>query len=75
MAQCVKYPNECEGSVKRDEIDEKWYCHKHRNELEHLRETGRRPSLEDHVARKLSHIEEGRLARERREENQDRGNN
>ncbi len=41
MAQCIKYPNGCQGTVRRDPIDEKWYCYIHYGTLEHLRETGR----------------------------------
>ncbi|MCH6573652.1 MAG: hypothetical protein IH795_00385 [Bacteroidetes bacterium] len=29
MPQCNDYPNGCNGQVKRDEKDNKWYCKKH----------------------------------------------
>jgi len=41
MAQCINYPNQCQGLVTYDEIDGKWYCKKHFYELDHLRDTGR----------------------------------
>jgi len=41
MSQCIKYPNECQGAVKLDKIDGKWYCDKHFGDIEHLRATGR----------------------------------
>jgi len=42
MAQCEKYPDQCQGKVIYDDIEEKWYCEKHFYTLEHLKDTGRK---------------------------------
>jgi len=41
MPQCIKYPDRCQGLVRYDEKDEKWYCLRHFSELSHLKETER----------------------------------
>ena len=45
MAQCSKYPKECNGLVRRDSKDKKWYCAKHFYDFDHMKATGRKISL------------------------------
>jgi len=54
MAQCVKYPKRCNGLVRRDSKDKKWYCKRHFYEYEHLKATGRKISKKDKEKEKKS---------------------
>ncbi len=47
MPQCEKYPNGCNGLVRPDSKDKKWYCKRHFYEYAHMKETGRKVTLKE----------------------------
>ena len=49
MTQCSKYPKGCNGLVRRDSKDKKWYCKAHFYEFEHMKATGRKVTKKEKV--------------------------
>jgi len=47
MAQCSKYPKGCNGLVRRDSKDKKWYCEEHFYQFDHMKATGRKVTLKE----------------------------